>query len=284
VKLLSPAKINLYLHVRQKRKDGFHELDTLFERVGLFDTVTLTARRSGTGVVCRGMGVPGGPANLAYRAAELLRVKYGVTQGVTIRIEKRIPAAAGLGGGSSNAATVLAGLNKLWRLGLGKRELLSLGAEIGSDVPFFLLDTPFAVGRGRGEKLVAVTGKRPKIWHCLVKPPFGISTKEAYGALGPSSLTPHRGNAKLLLHSIKKGDAEGLSVRLVNSLETALNKRVRSITEIKNELLKKGALGALMCGSGSTVFGIFSAEKKARQAARFFGKRQGHQAFAVATF
>lgn len=283
MKLLSPAKVNLYLHVRRKRPDGFHELDTLFERVGLFDEISFKRARSGIRVLCAAAGVPSGRRNIAYRAAQLLRDRYKVRSGVVLRIKKRIPAAAGLGGGSGNAATVLAGLNRFWRLGLGRKALLELAGELGSDVPFFLLDTPFAQAGGRGERLKPIRTRRQKIWHCIVKPPFGISTRQAYGDLRPSSLTPQKGDAKLLLHSIRKGDRNRLSCLLRNSLEASLNKRVRSINKIKSELVHQGATAALMSGSGSAVFGIFPSEEAAKGAAYFFKKKKGWKAFAVST-
>ena len=136
------------------------------------------------------------------------------------------------------------------------------------DVPFFILNAPFAWGRGRGEKLSKLTGKTGKFWHVLVKPPFGISTREAYGALQGRSLTPPRTDVRMLVHSIRKGDPHSLSRLLSNSLEVALNKRVTTILKIKKSLLAEGALGALLSGSGSCVFGVFSSKQKAVRGAR----------------
>ncbi|MGH7197954.1 MAG: 4-(cytidine 5'-diphospho)-2-C-methyl-D-erythritol kinase [Candidatus Omnitrophota bacterium] len=270
--LKSPAKVNLFLHVRFKRKDGYHEIHTLFERLSLADELVFTRARSGIRLETHAKGLPRGPQNLVYKAAKLLKDKFHVPEGVRIRLRKRIPVGAGLGGGSSNAAATLLGLNQLWRLGLSRKTLLGMAAGLGSDVPFFILETPFAVGSGRGEILKKMGAPSLKIWHCVVKPPLSISTKEAYLNLRASRLTPKKANAKMLLRSFQEGNASRFSQLLQNSLETALNKRVTTILEIKKKLLSQGALGSLMSGSGSAVFGIFKSRRKARKAARFLRK------------
>lgn len=284
LRLNSPAKINLFLNVLFKRKDGFHEIHTLFERIRLFDELTLIPSRSGIKIITRSKNLPRGSGNICYRAAKLLKDRFKIKRGVLIKIEKRIPIAAGLGGGSSNGASVLLGLNRLWKLGLSKKELLRAGAELGSDVPFFILETPFALGRGRGEILRKIRQPGKKIWHCLVKPPFSISTKAAYQRLKTSSLTPKKADVRMLLHSIHKGDSESLSKLLTNSLEDTLNKRVMAILKIKKELMRHGALGSLVSGSGPTVFGIFSSQDSARKAARGLRKNRRWQVFVASTF
>ena len=284
MKLFSPAKVNLFLGIVRKRKDGYHDIETLFERIRLGDDIVLTPRKSGIALTCRGDSasrpytVPADATNLAWRAAKLLQDRCHKGAGVHISIRKRIPVAAGLGGASSNAATVLLGLNRFWGLRLPRTRLMELGARLGSDVPFFLLETPFALGRGRGGLLRKVRGSK-KFWHVLVKPPFGISTKQAYQGLKPPFLTLPKADVKMLLHSIQKGDLESLSGLLSNSLEVTLNKRVTTISKIKKMLLKEGALGALLSGSGSTVFGLFSTQAKARRAAARL--RKAHRAWKV---
>ena len=266
-RLFSPAKVNLFLRVLNKRKDGAHDIETLFERIDLFDVIDLKPSPGAIRIKTSGERVPSDRRNLAYQAARLLKETYRVPKGATITIKKRIPVSAGLGGGSSNAATVLLGLNRLWDLNLSKDKLMKLGARLGSDVPFFIMETSFAVGRGRGERLKKVPRPDKKIWHVLVKPSFGISTKEAYGGLKGPFLTFPKVDVKILFHSIQKGHSNPLSMLLTNSLEVPLNKRVIKILELKKNLLKQGALAALMSGSGSTVFGIFSSRSKARKAA-----------------
>ncbi len=292
MKLLSPAKLNLFLHVFPKRPDGYHDIQTLFERIDLCDEIILTSRPSGIRLKCTSLGgadytVPTGPKNLAYRAALLLKKKYGIQKGISIQIRKRIPVGAGLGGGSSNAATVLLGLNRFWKLGLSKKTLLLLGAELGSDVPFFILETAFATGEGRGEILKKIPTPHPRIWHCLVKPDFEIPTKAAYRRLDEkgAGLTPQKCDVRMLLHSIQKGCSEALVKLLTNSLELVLNKRVRAIQGIQEALKKEGALGALMSGSGSAVFGIYPSRQKAQKAARSLKqKNKNWQVFVASTW
>ena len=284
LRLSSPAKINLFLNVLFKRKDGYHEIETLFERISLSDELVLVPSRSGIKITSDSKKLPKGPGNIAYRAAKLLKDRFGIRKGIVIKIKKRIPIAAGLGGGSSNAASVLLGLNRVWRLGLSKKELLSMGAKLGSDVPFFILETPFALGRGRGEILRKIKPPRKKIWHCLVKPSFSISTQAAYRGLKTSSLTPKKADVRMLFHSIHKGDLKSLSELLINSLERTLNKRVMAILKIKKELMRRGALGCLLSGSGPTVFGVFPSQKTASSAARSLRKNKRWQVFVASTF
>ncbi len=282
--LKSYAKINLFLTVSRKRPDGYHDIETLFERISLADEITLRRASSGIKIKTNSKKLPRGRANIAYRAAELLKKKFGVREGVIIGIKKNIPIAAGLGGGSSNAATVLVGLNRLWRLDLSKKELMKLALQLGSDVPFFILDTPLALGSGRGEVLREIKAPGLKIWHCLVKPGFSISTKTAYQSLKSSCLTPQKANVKMLLHSIQKGKASTLARLLVNSLEVTLNKRVVTIFELKKKLLEQGALGCLMSGSGSAVFGIYPSKSSALKATRFLRrKNKNWQVFCAST-
>jgi len=177
----APAKINLFLRVGALRRDGYHSIRTLFHAIGLFDELRFSpaARLS---LATAGLSSPRGAGNLVMRAAELLRRETGCRPGGRIVLRKRIPAGAGLGGGSSDAAAALVGLNRLWRLGLPRRRLLALAARLGSDVPFFLHGAGAAVGTGRGDRLRPVPS-RLRAWACILKPSFGVSTKDAYAAL-----------------------------------------------------------------------------------------------------
>ncbi len=294
IKLRSPAKINLFLEVLCKRKDSFHEIRTLFERISLYDEIVLRKSLSGIHVECsQNVGahgrapLPTNHRNLAYQAAQLLKNEFKIKTGVVIKIKKKIPVGAGLGGGSSNAAAVLLGLDRLWRLRLSQRKLMGLAARLGSDVPFFILETSFALAQGRGEILKKINLRPLKLWHCLVKPLFSISTRAAYRSLHlpkrRARLTPKNTDVRMLLRSIREGKAPALSGLLTNSLEHALNKRLTPILEIKKELIRQGASGSLMSGSGSSVFGIFSSQRKARTAARFMKRHRGWQVFVVST-
>ncbi|MEI8344513.1 MAG: 4-(cytidine 5'-diphospho)-2-C-methyl-D-erythritol kinase [Candidatus Omnitrophota bacterium] len=300
MKLLSPAKVNLFLNVGPPRPDGYHDLTTLFERIDLCDEICLENLKK-PGIEIRlsgiGRGLPSGPANLAYAAAKLVLDRLGPSgrRGIRITIKKRIPVRAGLGGGSSNAASVLLGLNSLWKIGFDRKTLIEMAGRLGSDVAFFVLEESFATGQGRGEVLRAIHGKNIKIWHCLIKPKFGIPTKESYATLDalikarklpkPSALTDPRHDARMLLRSYQNGDAGGLSRRLTNSLELALLKRDTKISELKNQLSGCGAMAALMSGSGSSVFGIFAKKHQAQKAARILmTKEPAAQIFVAGTY
>ena len=282
MKLRSPAKLNLFLNVLSRRRDGYHRIETLFERIDLCDELELLNAASGIHIETSSENIPKNEKNLGWRAAALLKKELKLDRGILIRIKKNIPVSAGLGGGSSNAASVLLGLNKLWKLNLSQKKLVFFASKLGSDVAFFVLDVPYALGSGRGEILKKIKAPFRKNWHVLVKPSFGISTQASYKALNLRKgqvLTPPKANAKMLLHSIHKGDSKTLGKLLINSLEVTLNKRVTEILKIKSELVRQGALGALMSGSGSCVFGIFSSKNKALQAADHL--RKAHRAWMV---
>ena len=285
MKFFSPAKINLFLNVLGKRADGYHELWTLFERISLGDDITLKTAGKSVRLRTSSPNVPKGPENLVCKAAELIRNECGVKKGVAITLKKRIPVAAGLGGGSSNAATVLMGLDRLWKLRLPKKKLLKLAVKLGSDVPFFVLETPLALGSGRGERLKPLPGFKRKLWHVLIKPSFEISTKQAYSRLLGQRLTPKKSDVRMTVRSIETGDPEPLRGLLTNSLELVLNKRLKTISGIKKKLVSEGAFASLMSGSGSAVFGLFSSEKIAKRAAKNLEKKNGSwRVFVVSTY
>lgn len=256
----------------RRRSDGFHDIHTLFERVDLCDELSFKLKASGIRIVCSDKKIPTDERNLCFRAAKLLQKECSAPRGVEIILKKRIPVEAGLGGGSSNAATTLVALNKLWKLGLSQKKLLKLAASIGSDVAFFILNASYAEACGRGEKLKVLRLLQLRLWHVIVKPPFGISTKQAYQSLNPAILTPQKANVKMLVRALERGESDRLQKQIVNDLEVPQNKRVRTILKIKEELLRRGAFSALMSGSGSSVFGLFQSQQKARKVASFFKK------------
>lgn len=256
VTLPAPAKVNLFLRVISKRPDGYHELATLMQPVSLYDTVRVsTGPGGGIRVSCSGEGMPQGRDNIAHHAAELVveraRSRGIPAGGVEIEIEKAIPAGAGLGGGSSDAAAVLMGLNELIGAGLSRRELMDLGARLGSDVPFFILRGP-ALARGRGEVLTPV--ELPPFDYVLINPGFNVSTAWVYSNL---DLTK-RAEDNILTVSVEPfKDPENIEKFLVNDLEPVTTSRHPEINRLKAMLLELGAAGALMSGSGPTVFAIF---------------------------
>jgi len=297
LKLKSSAKLNLYLRILDKRPDGYHNLVTLFERIDLCDEITISsrgkARRAPTiKITCSNLDVPLDSRNLAHKAASALMAETGIKRDVNIHIKKRIPIAGGLGGGSSNAATVLKGLNILWNLKLEQKELMAIGAKIGADVNFFLSGKSFAIGTSRGEVTSPLHLKK-SIWHVLVVPEIGFSTKEIYalwdkmhkdgnfppsqqgcnnsllgtnfqhGNNGKISLTVALADVKILLHSIQQNNFALLGKNLHNDLEESAQIKDCTIVKIKELLKSYGIENLLMSGSGSTVFTVMFSRKEA---------------------
>lgn len=248
------AKINLALDVLGTRPDGYHELETVMQTLALHDGVEITPAPE-IELVVEGAALPAGPENLAFRAAELLRRHAGYNGGARIKLVKRIPLAAGLAGGSADAAAVLRGLNEFWGLGLGQDELSVLGAEAGSDVPFCLRGGT-ALARGRGEVIHPLPGL-PPLGVILVKPPFGVSTAGVYRLFDTIDDNPKRPDCRGMVEAVCRGDVDGVVSRLGNALEAVTISLYPVIGEIKSRLAGAGALGVLMSGSGPTVFGLF---------------------------
>ncbi len=259
MKFLAPAKVNLYLEILGKRPDGYHELQTLMHRVDLGDEMEISLEGQGINLVADGKGIPEGRENLACRAAQVFFEELGIQRGLKIRLKKRIPVAAGLGGGSSDAATVVMGLNDLLETGWAQDRLMALGMKIGADVPFFIFQKPALAG-GIGERLTPVGFPEP-IWFLMLIPPFPISTAWAYAAYDRLS---NKGKEPIPLKDSYVDITEILPV-MRNDLEAAAFLMFPQIRRMKEELLAKGAQGALMTGSGPVTYGIFSSKKEAEQ-------------------
>jgi len=265
--LKAPAKINLCLHVLGKRTDGFHDIDSLFFQVSLYDTLGFNASRN---LSFRCEGEEAGPPdeNLVFRTARLLQEVSGSAHGAQIYLRKNIPSGAGLGGGSSDAAATLLGLNRLWNLGFDIPYLQELGSRLGSDVPFFLGGVAARV-TGRGEHVDSFSPGY-QIPVLLVKPECRVSTRWAYEAL---SLTKGGGNYKLPCSGGRETGVESLLSGLSNDFEGPVFKQFPEIGELKSRLISAGAAGAVMSGSGSAVVGVFDSTEKAREASlRFSGE------------
>jgi 4-diphosphocytidyl-2-C-methyl-D-erythritol kinase len=248
----APAKVNLHLEILGQRPDGYHALETLMVAVNLYDTLVFQDEPSGRlSLTCRHQGLSAGPDNLVLRAAQLLRDATGCPQGANIRLVKRIPLAAGLAGGSTDAAATLAGLNRLWGLGLADERLMELSARLGSDVAFFFR-TPAAWCTGRGEIVTpAVIGKR--LWIVLVCPPFGLATSDVYRQVTVPA-RPEPGDA--IRKALAAGDAEIVGRSLHNRLEDAAQRVRPEVADYRRRLEVLGPAGARMSGSGSTLFAI----------------------------
>lgn len=255
----APAKINLTLDVLHKRPDGYHEVEMIMTTVDLADRIDLTETDDGKIVIDVSEGfVPGDQRNLAYQAAELLQKRMNVKKGVSIYITKRIPVAAGLAGGSSDAAATLKGLNKLWQLELSLDELAEIGKEIGSDVAFCVYGGT-ALATGRGEIIEAIPAP-PSCWVILAKPPIGVSTADIYKRLTLQNI--EHAPTKRMIEAIRQQDFTGICANLHNVLESVTLDMYPEVRHIKEQMLRFGANGVLMSGSGPTVFGLVEHESR----------------------
>ena len=251
--LKAHAKINLTLEVLGKRPDGYHEVAMIMQSVSLHDTVTLSLRDSGISLACDRPDLPCDSGNLAFRAADLLRREVGVARGVQIELTKRIPLAAGLAGGSTDAAAVLKGLNRLWQLALPAAELERLAARLGSDVPF-CLQGGTSLATGRGEILTALPDFAGQ-GVVLANPPLAVSTAWVYGNYRRPT-GDRRRDIHVLRRSIEQQDFLAVADTLFNDLETVTVPAYPQVADIKAQLLQAGAAGVLMSGSGPTVFAL----------------------------
>jgi len=248
------------------RKDNYHNIKTIFERISLHDTIIIKPRKdSKIKIICNAPGVPTDSSNLAFRSAKLLQEAGRVDCGVDIKIIKRIPVGAGLGGGSSNAAAVLTGLNKLWRLNFTRKKLARIAARIGSDVPFFIYDIPFGEGSLRGEKIKPLVNlKDIVLWHVILMPKIKVSTPLIYGKWDTfSGLTSRVPDAKILTLALERKDFPLINRALFNSLEEVSAKLYPQVDQAKEKLIQSGLKSILMSGSGPAVFGICSSRKEA---------------------
>ncbi|UAC50138.1 4-(cytidine 5'-diphospho)-2-C-methyl-D-erythritol kinase [Bacillus aquiflavi] len=249
----APAKINLSLDALYKRLDGYHEVEMVMTTIDLADRLELSSLDSNEiKVVSHNRFVPDDERNLAYQAAKLLKDRFSINKGVLISLEKIIPIAAGLAGGSSDAAAFLRGLNKLWGLGLSLDKLAELGAEIGSDVSFCVYGGT-ALAKGRGEKIIQLPPP-PTCWVILAKPFVGVSTADVYQRLNLSTIRHPNTNA--LIQALKSNDYLQVCRHVENVLEDVTFKMHPEVAQIKEQMKRFGADGVLMSGSGPTVFGL----------------------------
>ena len=283
----TPAKINLYLSIDQKRSDGFHDITSLMLSVGIYDTLVFMEEPSSEvklhvveansllpqqtkNQAC----IPSGEDNLVVRAIRLLQTKTNTHQGIRIQLTKRIPSEAGLGGGSSDAAATLFAANKLWQLGLSRNELQELAAELGSDVPFFLTESNSAICRGRGEIIEPVS-----VPHCLhfvvVRPRSGLSTADVYRQCRVGSHSADQ--VEQLVQNLSSGQFQSVSNLILNDLQAPAEKLNSEIGTLKEFFSKQSVLGHMMSGSGTAYFGICRNRAQARQiAARLRATIKGH--------
>ncbi|NBG88049.1 4-(cytidine 5'-diphospho)-2-C-methyl-D-erythritol kinase [Isachenkonia alkalipeptolytica] len=281
IRIKTYGKINLYLEVIKKREDGYHDLQMVMQSIGLYDEVSLQKKeRDEITLYTNSPYIPTDEGNIAVQAAKLMKEEFQIDQGVEISITKNIPVAAGLAGGSANAAGVLKGLNELWELKLRDEKLRELGLRLGADVPFVLMEGA-AVAEGIGERLTPIEGLK-NTWLVLCKPGISISTPEVYKALDLEALE-RRPLPPGFLSAIEKRDLRTLSKTMYNALESVTAKKHGVIEDIKKKMMQYNAIGAMMTGSGPTVFGIFKDQDRAKKAARNLRKYH-HQTYVVNTY
>ncbi len=281
IALCSPAKLNLSLRVVSKRPDGYHNLSTLFEKINLFDNIRLVRNESGRiRIFCSDKNIPRGPRNLVYKAAQMLKNDFCHKEGVDIYITKCIPVAAGLAGGSSNAAIALLGLNKIWKLRLSEERLVYYAKKIGSDVPLFIYKYTWSLGRGRGDKLKNINLNK-KIWHILIIPSIKVYSGEVFRAF-KMQLTKKMDNANILTRALREGNLSRVGRLLSNDLEAAIVHVHPQLLQIKNNIELITGLKISFSGSGPSLFGVVDSEVKAKQLKVILLKRY-KRVFAVRT-
>lgn len=277
LKLKAKAKINLGLDVVRKREDGYHEVRMIMQMINLYDKITLRKKTEPSITVTTNLSyLPVNEDNLVYRAAKLLMDEFQVDGGLEIELQKYIPVAAGMAGGSTDAAAVMVGVNRIFQLGLNKKQLMERGVKIGADVPFCIMRGT-ALAEGIGEELTPL----PAMPHCslvIAKPKIHVSTKFVYGNLKVGELTEHP-DIDGQVQALRENNLEQLVTRMGNVLETVTIPAYPVIDEIKHTMMKYGAMGAMMSGSGPTVFGIFEKEDKAQEVCRLLKKEKQQSRF-----
>ena len=262
IELKSRAKINLSIDVLGKRVDGYHLVEMIMQTIDLYDIIKIEELETEEIIIKSNTSdIPLNENNIVYKAAELIRDNFNIKRGIEIFIEKNIPIAAGMAGGSSNAAAILVGLNKLWNLNLSEKELKELGFKLGADVPF-CIEGKAALAEGVGEELTYIKGLPDDISILVCKPELFVSTKEVYGGLDLKNIK-NRPDNQYLIKCLENNEIELLSKNMVNVLEIVTSKKHTEISDIEKIMNENKALGSMMSGSGPTVFGLYKNEEDA---------------------
>jgi len=260
----SYAKANLYLKIGRRLKSGYHDIQSIMQLVKLHDSVSFEKIKEDKIIIESNNRELESRNNLAYKAAELLKKKFNVREGIKIRVDKSIPISAGLGGGSSNAASTLVFLNKLWGLKLSQKKLVELGIKIGSDVPFFIFGNTSLV-EGIGDKVMPLK-KSVSINIVLVNPGIKVATTKAYGWFDKEKKTKGKGSIKDMINAISKKDVKKIAENMHNDFDGIIERKHRIIKDIKTNFRKFDSLNAMVVGSGPTVIGVFDSIYSAREA------------------
>lgn len=264
INLKALAKINLSLDVVRRREDGYHEVRMIMQTINLYDKLEIKkSKEPGIQITTNSSFLPTNENNLVYKAADLLKKEFNIQEGISIHLHKFIPVAAGMAGGSSDAAAVLYGVNKLFDLKLSKKQLQERGVKIGADVPYCIMRGT-ALAEGIGEKLTRLPSA-PNCYVVIAKPGISVSTKFVYENLHANELEYHP-DIDGMIEQIKEGNLYAMAEKMGNVLETVTIKEYPVIEDIKNVMKENGAINAMMSGSGPTVFGLFDSEQAAKQA------------------
>lgn len=263
------GKINIGLDVLRKRSDGYHEVKMIMQTVSLYDRITITRNKNSSDIVLETNlnFLPTNENNIVYKAAKLIKDEFGISDGLSIKLEKHIPVAAGMAGGSTDAAATLELLNTMYSLNLSKDDLMKRAVTLGADVPYCILKGT-ALSEGIGEVLTPLKQLMP-CYILIVKPPIYVSTKFVYENLRINELKSHP-DIDGIVDAISSGDLETMSQKMGNVLESVTEDNYPVISSIKKLMTQNGAISSLMSGSGPTVFGIYDNEDKINQAATFF--------------
>lgn len=262
--LKARAKINLTLDVLGKREDGYHDIEMIMQTVNLYDTVSIRKTlKDEIRLITNLRWLPSDDKNLAYKAADIIKQRYNIKTGVFIELKKKIPVAAGLAGGSSDAAAVLIGMRTLFKLNITTEDLMAIGKELGADVPYCIMRRT-ALAQGIGDKLTRLPNC-PECYVVLAKPAVSVSTAHIYKSID-NNIIDVRPNTQLVIQAIKDKDIHTIAKNMYNVMEKVTASEHPIIEELKKILMERGALGAVMSGSGPTVFGIFDDQAKAKDA------------------
>ena len=264
IQLKCRAKINLSIDVLGKRTDGYHLVEMIMQTIDLFDKIRIFSLEEDEIILeSNSNDIPLDSSNIVYKAVDLIKKTFDIKKGVKVYIEKNIPIAAGMAGGSSNAAAILIGLNKMWGLNLSQDELKDLGLQLGADVPF-CIEGGSSLAENIGEKLTKIDGLSQDAFILVCKPEIFVSTKEIYEAID-SKIIDKRPDNKLLIKLLKENNIRLLSKKMYNVLEEVTKEKYPVIKEIEKIMLDNNALGSMMSGSGPTVFGIYETREDAEK-------------------
>jgi len=283
IRVFAPAKLNLYLDVLEKRPDGYHNIETIFEKIDLKDEIIIKEKGKGLKVKATSYKCGQGKENIVYKAAREIFKEAGVNLNLDIEIKKRIPVSAGLGGGSSDAASVLKAINDIFKLGIPDKKLFSIACSIGKDAPFFMLNAPLAIAKGTGELLEKVNLAKD-LFHILIKPSISLSTRLMYERIDRFGNPCKMHSLKGALRALKNMDVKALEKNYYNIFESVLARNSVHINRAKSLLADKGAGHSLLSGSGPTVFCTFENKKEAEKVLKNIPKNNGMGVFLVKTY